>query len=256
MKRAEFLAEIMNPPAANVLNASALEVKERAAGLGKNVSILRLESQSRGYRYADTVVWKDAGKADAYDSAKTYYYLPLSGYKSLGKVDDIKWLKDTLEKSGVFTDYIYGVRKTDAEWVATQKNWVNLDTHVEAKLADLSNADVMGIVKEAIGFNNMFHWKVSGLCAASLYAGLAAEFKGVKSVDSARRSALQALCREYKVVTATLDPQALIDTYQAKMDAVKERYPLLTCIGKYSAEDKQIADYIRLVDRDQVIQNA
>lgn len=256
MKRSEFLAEIMNPPQANVVVASSLLAKERAAGLGKNVSILRLESQSRGYRYADTVVWKDAGKADQYDAGTTYYYLPLSGYKSLGKIADVKWLKDTLAKSGIFTDSIYGVRKSDAEWVATQKNWINLDTHVEAKLAAMSDGDVMGIVKEAIGFKDMFHWTVSSLDATSLYGQLAAEFKDVKSVDSLRRSALQSLCRDYKVVTATVDPQALIDTYQAKMDAVKVRYPLLTCIGKYSADDHHIADYIRLVDRAQSVQNS
>ena len=120
----------------------------------------------------------------------------------------------------------------------------------------MSDADVMGIVKEAIRFNDLFHWTVTGLDATSLYAQLAAEFKGVKSVDGTRRSALQALCHQYKVVTATVDPQSLIDTYQAQMDAVKVLYPLLTCIGKYSADDCHIADYIRLVDRDQSVQNS
>lgn len=255
MKRTEFLAEIMNPPAANVMVASSLLAKERAAGMGKNVSILRLESQSRGYRYAETTVWKDAGKADQYDAGTTFYYLPLSGYKSLGKIEDVKWLKDTLDKSGIFTGSIYGVRKSDAEWVKAQSNWVNLDTMVEAKLAAMSDADVMGIVKEAIGFNDVFHWTVGDLDDASPYGELAAEFKGVKSVDGVRRSALQALCHEYKVVTATVDPQALIDTYGAKMAAIKDRYPLLSRIGRYT-DDNLVADYIRMVDRDQSVQNS
>lgn len=249
MKRAEFLAEIMNPPAANIMDVSSLMSKERTSGMGKNVTILQLSKRSRGYRYAETFVWEDAGKADTFDANTTYYYLPLSGYKSLGKVEDIKWLHETLKNSGIYAGKIFGVRKGDSEWVATQKNWINLDTMVESKLKALSNADVMGIVKEAIGFDRQFHWKVSDrISPTSPYATFTSQFAKVKAADSTVQSGLQALCREYKVVTATVDPSAMIDQYKLEIESLNKRYPLLSAISRYSVEDSVIGDYINLVD--------
>jgi hypothetical protein len=250
MKQAEFLAEIMNPPANHVMMASTLMVKERAGGLGRNVSILRLESRSRGYRYSDTVVWTDAGKADQYDAKDTHYYIPLSGYKSLGKVDDTKALREYLTKSGVYTGTIYGVRRGDIEAVKAMKNWVELDTLVESKLAALGTAHVMGIVKQAIGFEGAFHWRLKGqVPATSPYMTFATIFKDVKEADGVVTSNLQALCRLYKVATATTaEPTALIADYQAKKDAIMARYPLLSAVSRYSVETKDIAEYINMVD--------
>lgn len=260
MKQAEFLAEIMNPPASNVMMASTLMVKERAGGLGRNVSILRLEARNRGWRYSDTVVWTDAGKADQFDAADTHYYIPLSGYKSLGKVDDIKALREYLSKSGIYMGPIYGVRKGDIDAVKAMKNWVPLDTLVESKLAALGNDRVMGIVKQAIGFDSTFHWRLKGLVPeTSPYIAFASIFKDIKEADGTATSNLQALCRLYKVATsAATEPTAVILDYQAKMDAVMARYPLLSAIGRYSAEAKDIADYIRMVDtvKAEVIQNS
>jgi hypothetical protein len=250
MKQAEFLAEIMNPPADHVMMASTLTVKERVSGMGRNVSILRLDARNRGWRYSDTVVWTDAGKADQFDSKTTHYYIPLSGYKSLGKVGDIKVLREYLAKSGVYTGAIYGVRKGDIDDVKAMKNWVPLDTLVESKLAALGNDHVMGIVKQAIGFDAAFHWNVKDqVSATSPYMTFAHIFKDVKEADGVITSNLQALCRLYKVATTTTaEPTAMIADYQAKKDAIMVRYPLLSAISRYSAETKDIAEYINLVD--------
>jgi hypothetical protein len=260
MKQAEFLAEIMNPPADHVMMASALTAKERASGMGRNVSILRLENRNRGWRYSDTVVWTDAGKAEDYDSKATHYYIPLSGYKSLGKVDDIKALREYLLKSGVYTDHIYGVRKGDIDAVKTMKNWVPLDTLVESKLAALGNDHVMSIVKQAIDFHATFHWSLKNLVpATSPYMVFVSRFNGVKEADGTATSNLQALCRLYKVATATtIDPTTMINKTEAEKQAILDRYPLLKSVGRYSTEAEVIADYINMVDtvKTEVIQNS
>ena len=260
MKQAEFLAEIMNPPADNVMMASTLMVKERVSGMGRNVSILRLESRSRNWRQSDTLVWTDAGKADQFDDKTTHYYIPLSGYKSLGKVDDTKALREYLHKSGVYTGNIYGVRKTDAEAIKAMKNWVPLDTLVESKLAALGTSHVMAIVKQAIGFEATFHWRLKGQVPDdSPYMVFADLFKDIKNADGNVLMNLQALCRLYKVATATTaEPTALILEYQAKQDAIMARYPLLSAVGRYSAEAKDIAEYILMVDKvkAEVVQNS
>jgi hypothetical protein len=251
MKQAEFLAEIMSPPADHVMMASTLMAKERAGGMGRNVSILRLESRSRGWRYQDTVVWTDAGKADEFDSKTTHYYIPLSGYKSLGKVDDIKALREYLHKSGVYTGNIYGVRKTDAEAIKAMKNWVPLDTLVESKLAALGNDHVMSIVKQAIGFEGAFHWSIKNLVpATSPYMTFASQFNGVKEADGTATSNLQALCRLYKVATATtINPTDVISKYEAEKQAILDRYPMIKAVGRYNTESEVIADYINMVDK-------
>jgi hypothetical protein len=132
MKQAEFLAEIMNPPANNVMMASTLIAKERTAGMSRNVSILRLETRSRNWRDNDKTVWVEAGTADSFSDADTYYYVPLSGFSSLGKVADTKLLSRHLSSSGIYTGQIYGVRKGDIEAVKAMSNWIPLDTLVES----------------------------------------------------------------------------------------------------------------------------
>jgi hypothetical protein len=250
MNQAEFLAEIMSPPADHVMMASTLTAKERAGGLGRNVSILRLESRNRGWRYSDNVVWTDAGKAEDYDDKATHYYIPLSGYKSLGKVDDIKALREYLVKSGVYIGTIYGVRKTDAEAIKAMKNWVPLDTLVESKLAALGNGHVMSIVKQAIGFDATFHWSVKNLVpATSPYMTFVSQFNGVKEADGTATANLQALCRLYKVATATtIDPTTMISKYEAEKQAILDRYPMIKAVGRYNTESSIIADYILMVD--------
>jgi hypothetical protein len=195
-------------------------------------------------------VWTDAGKADQYDAKDTHYYIPLSGYKSLGKIDDTKALKEYLTKSGVYTGTIYGVRKTDAEAIKAMKNWVPLDTLVESKLAALGTAHVMGIVKQAIGFEGAFHWHLKGqVPATSPYMAFTSIFKDIKEFDGMKSSNLQTLCRLYKVTTTTTaDPTAMIADYQAKKDAIMSRYPLLKAFSRYSVEAEEIAEYINMVD--------
>lgn len=252
VKTKEFFAELSNPPEAKILLASSLLEKERAGGIGQNVTIMRLEEgRSRGWNTRAEMVWRDGGKASGFDPKTTYYYLPLSGYQCLGIVEDVKQLEIHLRKSGIFTNEIYGVRKTDIEWVKTQKNWVNLDEHVKGKLAKLGQADVMGLVKQSIDWKELFQYNATKHVTNknSPYVVLFNTFKDVKESDQTMRQSLEWLCRQYTVATSTnVDPATLIDKYNKEVEAIFKRYPLIKGLSKYSTEGADLAEYINLID--------
>ena len=248
VKKDLFLKDIMNPPESKILKASDLRMRERAANMGKNVTILQLTSRSRGYN--STMVWADAGKADTFDKSTTFYYLPLSGFSSLGKVNDVKVLHENLNNSNLFTGTIYGVRKADMDFILTQNNWVNIDTMITGKLTKLGQADVMGMVKQAIDFKEFFQYNVCKLIKKdSPYKVLHETFKDVKVTDPKQRHSLEFLCNAYNVTTqANIDPSKLIAKYKDDINALKKRYPLIKAVSKYSVDDADLAEYINLID--------
>ena len=253
VKTKAFFKALYNPPEKRIVNASTLLSKDRASGMGKNVTIMHLVEGARRGRWNSAVpmVWHDAGKAGDFDANTTYYYLPLSGYQCLGRVSDVKSLQYNLEKSGIFTSTIYGVRKTDMDWVKTQKNWVNLDEHIKDKLSQLGQADVMGLVKKAIDFQELYQYNAQKHVTNvdSPYIKLYNTFKDVKAEDGNRKTYLEWLCRNYAIQTqANIDPSMLIDKYQAEVNQIYQRYPLLKRISKYSTEAIEVAEYINLID--------
>jgi hypothetical protein len=248
-----FFTAMSNPPEGKIFQASSLLEKDRAGGIGQNVTIMRLEEgRTNSWRDRREMVWRDGGKAGSFDAKQTYYYLPLSGYKNLGTVEDIKSLEVHLRTSGIYTDHIYGVRKGDIENIKSQKNWVNLDEHIKGKLALLGQADVMGLVKQSIDWKELYQYNATKHIAdkASPYIVLFTTFKDVKESDQKKRQSLEWLCRQYKVATSTnIDPATLIDKYNKEVEAIFKRYPLIKGISKYSTEGKDLAEYINLIDQ-------
>jgi hypothetical protein len=247
-----FFAELSSPPESKILLASSLLEKERKGSMGANVTIMRLEEGPRNsWRDRGQMVWRDGGKAGSFDAKQTYYYLPLSGYKNLGVVEDIKTLEVNLRKSGIYTDHIYGVRKGDIEAIKAQKNWVNLDEHITGKLAKLGQSDVMGLVKQSIDWKELYQYNATKHIAntSSPYLVLFNTFKDVKESDEKMRQSLEWLCRQYKVATSTnVDPASLIDKYNKEVEAIFKRYPLIKSLSKYSTEGADLAEYINLID--------
>lgn len=253
VKTGVFFKALMTPPEGQIMKASSLLEKERKSGLGTNVTIMLLEEGARRGRWNSTapMVWHDAGKADSFDANETYYYLPLSAFQCLGVYSDVKELHYHLQKSGLFTGTIYGVRKTDIDFIKTQKNWVNLDEFVKGKLSKMGQADVLGLVKRSIDWNDLYQYNAAKYVTNpnSPYVVLHTTFKDVKAEDQTRKTSLETLCRVYKVQTqANIDPSALIDKYNKEIDGIYKRYPLLKNISKYSTKGEDVAEYINLVD--------
>jgi hypothetical protein len=253
IQKVAFLTDLMMPPANRIFKASELLQKERASGMGANVTIMRLEEgRVRGWRDRGQMVWRDGGKANSFDVDEIYYYLPLSGYKNLGIVEDIKALEGHLRTSGIYTQDIYGVRKNDLGWVESQPNWVNLDTFITDKLSKLGQSDVMGLVKQSIDWKELYQYNATKHVSNphSPYLSLFNTFKDVKESDHKVRHSLEWLCRQYKVATATtVDPATLIDKYTKEVEAIYKRYPLIKSISKYNTEGVHLAEYINLIDQ-------
>lgn len=248
-----FFKALMTPPTKQIMKASGLLEKDRAGGMGKNVSIMHLVEGDRrsGWRTPAPMVWRDAGKAASFDKNETYYYLPLSAYQNLGVMADVKDMQYHLSKSGIFTGTVYGVRKHDIEWVKTQKNWVNLDEYVKEKLSKMNQTDVLGLVKQAIDWKELYQYNATKLVTNpdSPYMKLYNVFKDVKVEDASRKTSLETLCRNYKVQNqVNIDPSQLIDKYNKEVEAIKQRYPLLKSVSTYRVEGKDIAEYINLID--------
>jgi len=244
----EFFANIGNPPESQIFKASSLDQKERATGIGKNVTIMQLERRSRGYRSVN-YVWSDAGKMDGFDDSNTYYYLPLSGYQNLGKVADVNQLKIDLVNSGIYTGNIYGVRKGDMETVKAKKNWINLDDYVTEQLKKLDATNIMGMVKEVIDLGNYFKYNVCNKVRQdSPYFKFVSQFNDVTAVNREKHYGLERLCHAYKVSKAKVDPSAMIQKYKEEAKVIKQRYPLIDSAG-YATNMQDIADYVNAIDQ-------
>ena len=119
------------------------------------------------------------------------------------------------------------------------------------KLTQLGQADVMGLVKKSIDWKEFFQYNATTHISNvhSPYLVLYNTFKDVNESDHKLRLSLEWLCRQYKVTTSNnIDPGALIDKYTKEVEAIKQRYPLIKGLSKYSVRGIDVAEYINLID--------
>jgi hypothetical protein len=251
MNTAMFFAELRNPPESFIAKASDIPAKPRANGVSANVTILKLVERRRSYYGSCDYVWNDAGDVTVFDKTKTYYYLPLSGYVSLGKIEDVKTLRQHLIRAKVFTQELFGVRKTDLDWVKKQKNWVNIDEFVTETLEKLSTTFAMGLVKKSIDWQTVYQYNDCKHIAhpASPFITLYEVFKDVKDSDSNADDSMKWLCLKYNVQTKSkVSVEALMNKYMIQMMDLKTRYPLIDHINMYRAGAKAVCEYVNLID--------
>ena len=251
-----FFKAIHNPPTIWNVNASALKEKARVTGSLKNVTVLSLqERNSGGYYRSREMVWRDAGKADSFDTNTTFYYLPLSGFNPISKVSsgfDVKRFFNDLKECGVETlrsKTIYGVRKGDIEFIQTQKNWINIEDHIAKELSAIDNKLVMSLVLQAVDSFNLLQYNSNITyhveATDSPYVKLVKQFAGFEKIRYSEQS-LKNLCRMY-ASNVTFNPQDTVDTFVAQCRVVYDRYPLLQYLR--SAPNEQVAEYINLIDK-------
>lgn len=253
----EFLKSIHNPPNNRVVVVSSLKQKEKASkASGQSVNILRLETRGYGsYHAYDDLVWRAA--TGTLDKSMTYYYLPLSGYyftSEHGFTGTVKSLKEHLSDCGIPAlskiSWIYGVRKGDLEYIKTQPNWVNLETHIATTLANMNVNDLTLMVVNSLylitfmKYNSTIVSKIKN--ANSPYVKLVTQFKEKTKVTHIVSDSLNALLRTYvpsiKVNTATI-----AEKFDEEIKTVSERYPLLERLAEYTPPE-HVAEYINLVD--------
>jgi hypothetical protein len=199
------------------------------------------------------MVWRDAGNLDSFDDSKTYYYLPMTGFKCEGiaRDYDMKTFAAALVDSGVVTESVYGVRKADIEAIKGKANWVNLDTYVSDKLAQPNVIDVKAVIKEAIGFDTYFKFAYnvnSHLNADSPYLAMYNEFATVQASSANTRKGFQTLCAIYKVEAGNVNVGDEVAKYKTAMENLSKRYPLLDDLSRYYRNAEAIAEYINAMD--------
>jgi hypothetical protein len=255
MKTAEFFKAVSNPPQDRIMQASALLKKERAdSGLGKNVTILSLQERGGGGYYREKeMVWRDAGKADAFDDNATYYYLPLSGFTVQSKYDmtNVKEFYNDLKDCGLsgLKTTIYGVRKTDIDFIKTKQNWINIEDHISSILSKpVDDKLIMSLVLQAIddhnniSYNSTVAYHIADL--KSPYMQFISKLKGFEKVRYSERS-LERLCNRY-AKGVTFNPEAKVQTFVKECRAVAQRYPLLDYLRSVPSEE--LANYINVID--------
>ena len=248
--QAGFLNYLIDPPAAQSFLASNLDEKERAAGMGKNISILFLEDRNIG-RWGGRIkqYWTRAGAAADFDKKETYYYLPMKGFVPESQAADVKQLAGLLKSSKLHDGKIYGVRKADIDFIKSQKNWINLDTLVTGKLAKLDNKLIMSLVKYSIDFKDTMQYNIVSLIDAnSPYAMLYKTFSQIDRADGQQLAALRSLCEIY-TIPMTTDLDKLVAKHTKEINAIKARYPLLDHLRGYGVEAAPVAEYVNCIDK-------
>ena len=255
MNTKAFFAAIHNPPTEWSVTASSLKEKDRVSGSLKNVTILELQERgSGGYYRSKEMVWRDAGKADSFDTTQTHYYLPMSGFtvdSKLGHQFDVKRFYSDLKECGVASlkKHIYGVRKSDIEFIKTQPNWINIEDYIPQELSKIDNKLTMSLVLQSVDNFNLLQYNDSIVFNItdknSPYVKLVMQFKGFEKIRYSEQS-LKNLCRLY-AKNVTFNPQDTVDTFMAQCKVVYNRYPLLQYLR--SAPNHEVAEYINLIDK-------
>jgi hypothetical protein len=249
---------LRNPPTVQIMNASELMEKERATSggskTGRNVTILKLEERGTGgYYRSQEYVWRDAGKADQFDSKHTYYYIPMKGYQmDSERFEDFSGngLRDAMHQSGIKSLHVdvFGVRKTDIEFIKTQKNWVNIEEFIAKELTKVTPAQLKTLAMSMADRNRLVRYNadIAKLITDknSPYYLAAMNVKDSEKLDIDQRS-LNRLCEAFKV---TIDVDTIKDAIIAEHTAVYNRYPLLNSLSGY-AEAAHVAHYVNLVDQ-------
>jgi len=255
MGTAAFFAAIQEPPTTRRFAASTLKQRERET-LGTNVTILKLEKRNQGgYHRSEDMVWRDAGKASAFDATATFYYVPLSGYQmqsAKGYSSGKELYEDVNSLPGLFKGTIYGVRKSDIAEVKKMKNWINFEDHIEQVLngkdtsklllslvkANLDNRDILDLT----------NYNIVPLIenANSPYIAIVNEFKNVDKFTGNQYN-MKNLFRKF-APNANLSPDALTTKYQDQLNEVNRRYPLLGKLNSYRVHASEIAEYVNLID--------
>jgi hypothetical protein len=257
MDTAAFFAALHSPKDDRVMLASTLTEKIRAArgGTGgKNVTIMQLQQRGgAGYYKSKEMVWRDAGKADEFSSKNTYYYLPLSGYTVVSElISSPHNFFNDVQRCGVASLAnidVYGVRKTDIEYIKTQKNWINIEEHVTKVLNKIDVADLSKFVAKEVDLGEVLKYNKSMLAlvdANSPYAKFVMQTKDMSDGEFSRNS-LETLCNRFaKGKNFSFD--ALVTKLTLERDEVNKRYPLLESVSRYSFNKEAVAEYINLVD--------
>jgi hypothetical protein len=177
----------------------------------------------------------------------------LSGFNPISKVGvtfDVKRFYSDLKDCGVSTlkVHVYGVRKSDLEFIQSQTNWINVEDYIAKELSAIDNKLTMSLVLNRVDNFNLLQYNSNIVhnveSADSLYVKLVKQFMGFEKIRYSEQS-LKNLCHLY-AKNVTFNPQATVDKFEAECKKVSNHYPLLQYLR--SAPSEEVSAYINLID--------
>jgi hypothetical protein len=266
MNTAAFFAAICEPPHDRRYAASTLNSPKRER-VATNVTILKLEARGqRGHSYrrnGDELVWRDAGDTSEYPAVNaltgqpiTYYYVPLSGFvmeSTKGYSSAKELLDDVSVVPGLFNGELYGVRKKDIEDIKTRPNWKNFEEYISEQLAKRDmNRLLMSMVLTGMDNADILKFNLRDVTQfvenpESPYTKFVKPFIGVDKLVGSRHN-IDKLFKRF-ATSKTPDPSVLQGKYMKELNAVTERYPLLSKLNTYRVPASELAEYINMCDQ-------
>lgn len=253
----DFLKELHNPPAEQVMFASTLLEKPRKTGVGKNVSIMLLEERTRNssWRNSKYFAWTPTKFGDL-DPNHTHYYVPLKGFEMVSTKNphgSAHEVQENMLKTGIaeLNVPLYGVRKGDIEAIKLQKNWVNIEDHLAAVLSNIPQRIIDGLGKAVVenqSFMTFAPMMLGMVDDKSPIMQMYLKYKDIKKVE-VNRHAIDSLARLY-AKDSKFDPSVHIANIEKECDNITTRYPLLKCLDTYNRKEyvKAITEYVNMID--------
>lgn len=248
----EFFESIYNPPAELIMKVSGMpELPRRISS--ERVGIFTLELRD-GNNY-DTR-WVPVAKDKEFDDNETYYYVPIVGHKLDSKyyTDKDQFYRDvTRTNLGIKLNNIYGIRKSDLEWVEEQDNWINLETYIEENIEQI----VCTVKKQIIGsrieskFENS-DWRLvlNAVSNRSVFRRGMNILNKVKKDKLFYSDSVYSLLRHFGKTSALDNIDKIVQKYNKINGMILKTYPMLNVIHMYNVQSNAVvvADYINLID--------
>ena len=254
-----LMKDLHNPP--TIVKASTLEKREVVkrtplSNVGIAVYVPKAERTSRYGSSENDYKW-DAYR-DVLDDSTNYYYVCLNGHQpehldgTTFAVANLRKLMDGCGLSNIKDIQIFGVRKNRIKELKDRKNWIWLEEKLKEETAKVSDADVVSLV----AYDELDHYTYRSYTSESVakMAGKSSDFsKFVKEFGVIQRSTgnvaeLTALCGKYGKSVQVNDVKKKI---KVARDLVVAKYPLIKYCS--AASNEQMADYVKLIDKQETI---
>ncbi len=255
-----FYSYIKNPPENCKIKASSLEVmpkKDRNYKSTKNVGVLKLVNSETGSHWDVERKYKwEPCMFDSLDKSKTYYYIPLNGYRPIFNAfadynwtTDAKFVFDHMRKStisGIYDIDVYGVRKSDIDKIKDFKNWVNLEEYLVETANNIKAEtfyssliyvlDDYSSYKFTLGVVKLLNDPTSDYIKFTSYV------KGAPKLNE--RYAVEFIQR----ISPNIDVNGMIKEAHQFVSKNLNKYPLLRHIRTAKVTHNEIAEYVNFID--------
>src|SRR5690606_24151639 len=182
------------------------------------------------------------------------YYVALSNYEARNdrnEVIDVMSLRQMMNKCGIdeiSKIQIFGVRKNRLKELSELDNWVPLEDKLKAEIAKVDDKKIASLVVAEM-VDSYYNRTYSNKNVATLVGKDSPYYEFIDNFVNIPRTngevtQLVSLCQLY---CKSIQVEDVKKKFTDAKETLYKRYPLLTHL--FHADDKDVADYIKLVDK-------